>query len=436
MDTKPEVKTDTPNTTRRSFLGSSLAAGAATAVTGPNLLLGQAKGANSRFRVGIVGMGRGRAHIKSYLDVANSEVAYLCDVDSDRLVTGASTIKGKQEKEPEKVSDLRRILDDPNVDAISIAAPNFWHATAAIMALKAGKNVYVEKPGSYSGHEAFRLMEAASQSDKVIMMGNQRRSYPGTRLGMEKLHAGAIGERRYAHVYYVAARDTIGRGKITEPPASLDWLMWQGPVPDAPYKDNLAPYNWHWHWLYGGGELANNGPHGLDLARWAMGVEFPKRATCLGGRYYFDDDQETPDTIDAAYDFGNCGISWSSSSCHRRKPDVFPIITVFGTEGRMDFNYAAGWTIWDKEGKEVESHTEPPGDVPHFTNFVDAIREGTPLHQTIEDAQKSTLLCHYGNIAYRTGGGIDIDPKTGHLVAGQTEAERLWTRDYRAGWEL
>ncbi len=429
---------DTSKPSRRSFLGTTLAAGAATvAATGPNLLLGQAKGANSRVRVGVMGLGRGRAHIKGYLDVANTEVAYLCDVDSSRLLTAAKGMEGKQEKEPESVSDFRRILDDPNIDAISIAAPNFWQTPAAILACQAGKNVYVEKPGSYSAHEAFRLVEVAKDTNRVVVMGNQRRSYPGTRLGIEKLHAGAIGELRYARCFYNASRASIGKGKITDPPAELDWLMWQGPVPDAPYKDNLAPYNWHWHWLYGGGELANNGPHGLDIARWALQVDYPQRVVCTGGRYHFDDDQETPDTTLASYDFGSVGITWDGSSCHPRKPEPLAFVSIYGSEGKFDFTSGASWTIYDKDGKEVEKHTESPSDVPHFTNFVEAIREGKAPNQSIADAQTSTLLCHYGNIAFRSGGAVDIDPKTGRLVDGQKEAAKFWSREaYREGWAV
>lgn len=429
---------DSSTPSRRSFLGTALsatvAAGAATA-TGPNLLLGQAKGANSRFRVGVMGLGRGRAHIKAYLDVPNTEIAYLCDVDSNRLVTGASTMTGKQEKEPEKVTDFRRILDDPNIDAISIAAPNFWHAPAAILACRAGKHVYVEKPGSYSADEAFRLVAAAKESGLQVKMGNQRRSYPGTILGIEKLRAGAIGEMRYARCFYNGARQSIGKGKVVAPPPELDWLMWQGPVPDAPYKDNLVPYNWHWHWLYGGGELANNGPHGLDIARWALGVDYPQRVACTGGRYHFDDDQETPDTTLASYDFGKVGISWDGSSCHPRKSDQLPFVSIYGSEGQLDFNSGAGWTIYDKDGKEVEKHTESPDAVPHFRNFADSVRGEAKVNQSIADAQTSTLLCHYGNIAFRSGGAIDVDPKSGRLGAGQKEAEKYWAREaYREGW--
>ena len=424
---------ENPAPSRRKFIGTALAAG--VAATGPNLLLGQAKGANSRLRVGVMGLSRGKAHIKAYLDVPNTEIAYVCDVDANRLVSGANTLEGKQEKMPQKVADFRRILDDPNIDAISIAAPNFWHSTAAILALQAGKNVYVEKPGSYIAYEAVKLVEAAAASDRQVLMGNQRRSYPAMQLGIQKLREGVIGELRYARCFYASARASIGKGKIVAPPPELDWTMWQGPVPEQPYKDNLVPYNWHWHWLYGGGELANNGVHALDIARWALQVDLPKRVACNGGRYHFDDDQETPDTISATYDYGKLGISWEGSSCHQRKPEALPFVSIYGDGGKLDFSSSA-FTIYDKAGKELEKNTDPPSDVPHFTNFADAIREGKALNQTIADGQVSSMLCHLGNMAFRTDGALDLDPATGKLI-GNPDAQKLWTREaYREGWEL
>jgi len=422
-----------PTSSRRKFLGTSLVAGAAAA--GPNLLLGQAKGANSRFRVGVMGLGRGRGHIKGYLDVPNTEIAYLCDVDENRLVTGASTMKGKQEKEPEKVTDFRRILDDPDIDAISIATPNFWHTPAAIAACQAGKHVYVEKPGSYNAHEALRLVEVAEQTGKQVQMGTQRRSYPALIEAVQKLREGVIGDLRFARCSYTSERQSIGKGKVTNPPAELDWLMWQGPVPDQPYVDNLVHYNWHWRWLYGGGELANNGVHALDMARWAMGVDYPTRITCNGGRYHFDDDQETPDTTYAVYDYGDVGISWEGSSCTRRKPEESKFVVVYGDKGKMDLNNS-NYTIYDKAGKEVEKNTDPPSDIPHFTNFANAVRDGEKLNQPISEGQISAMLCHLGNIAYRTNGAVDVDPKTGKLV-DNPEGEKLWSREaYRDGWAV
>ena len=422
-----------PLPSRRRFIGSAIVAGAAA--TGPNLLLGQAKGANSRLRVGVMGLGRGKAHISGYLDVPNTEIAYVCDVDANRLLTGANTLEGKQDKMPEKVSDFRRILDDPNIDAISIAAPNFWHTPAAILACEAGKHVYVEKPGSYNAHEALRLVEVAKETNRQVQMGTQRRSYPAMIEAVQKLREGVIGELRFARCFYNSARATIGKGKPASPPAELDWLMWQGPVPDQPYKDNLVHYNWHWHWLYGGGELANNGVHALDVARWALGVDYPSRITCHGGRYHFDDDQETPDTTTAVYDYGKAGMSWEGSSCHPRKPEALPFVAVYGDGGKMDFSTSA-YTIYDEKGKELHKNTDPPSDVPHFTNFADSIREGSPLNQPISEGQISAILCHLGNIAYRTTGAVDIDPKTGRLIKNP-DGEKLWSRAaYREGWEV
>lgn len=425
---------DTPPT-RRHFLHTTLAAGAVTAWSGPNLLLGQAKGANERCRVGIMGLGRGKAHISAYLDVANTEIAYLCEVDQDRLASGANTMTGKQEKEPEKVTDFRRILDDPNIDAISIAAPNFWHTPAAILACQAGKHVYVEKPGSYNAHEALRLVAVAEETHRQVQMGTQRRSYPAMIEAVQRLREGVIGKLLYARCWYASTRPSIGKGTLTDPPPGLDWLMWQGPVPDQPYKDNLVPYNWHWHWNYGGGELANNGVHSLDVARWAMDVVYPQRITCNGGRYHFDDDQETPDTATAIYDYGNVGISWETSSCHRRKPEEDKFVTIYGEGGKLDFS-GANYTIYDLDGKEIAKNTDPPSDVPHFTNFIEAIRSGATLNQPILEGQRSAMLCHLGNIAYRTTGAVTVDPATGKLVDNPA-GEKLWAREsYRAGWEV
>ena len=405
----------------------------ASAVTGPNLLLGQAKGANSRFRVGVMGLGRGKGHIRALLDVPNTEIAYLCDVDKRRLASGDNTMKGKQKTPPKKVTDFRRILDDPDIDGITIATPNFWHAAATIMACRAGKHVYVEKPGSYNPYEAMRMVKVARETNRNVQLGTQRRTFPGIMEGVEKIRSGAIGELRFARCWYANARPSIGKGKQVDPPAELDWTMWQGPVPEQPYVDNLVHYNWHWRWMYGGGEMANNGVHALDLARWAMGVDYPSRVTYNGGRYHFDDDQETPDTGVAVFDYGDSGISWEGSSCHRRKPESLSFVKVYGTGGLIDFS-SSNYTHYDIDGKEVGRNRDQPSDVPHFTNFVDSVREGIPLAQPISDGEISAMLCHLANIAYRTSGATKVDPDTGKLV-DNPEGEKLWTRErYREGF--
>lgn len=426
--------------TRRNFLkkSSAVTAAAAAVSVGPNLLLGQAKGANERVRVGVMGLSRGKGHIKGYLDVPNVEVAYVCDVDQTRLASGVKYATDRGAKQPPKgVGDFRTILEDPDIDALSIAAPNFWHAPATIYACQAGKHVYVEKPGSYNPYESKRMVEVAAETNRHVQMGTQRRSYSGMVEGIAKLEEGIIGKRLYARCFYAGARGSIGKVKPSSPPPELDWTLWQGPLPERPYKSNVAPYNWHWNWFYGGGEMANNGVHSLDIARWAMGTDnHPSRVTFNGGRYHFDDDQETPDTGYATFDYGGeFGISWEGSSCDRRKPESLSFVRVYGEGGMLDFS-SNNYTVYDIDGKELAQNRDPAGDVPHFTNFTDAIRKDTPLNQPISSGQTSTMLCHLANIAYRTSGAVDVNPQTGDLI-DNPEGQKLWAREaYRDGWKV
>lgn len=383
--------------------------------------------------VGVVGLGRGMDHVRACLEIPGISVAYVCDVDRNRLAQALEAVKKAQEEPCAAVGDFRRILDDKAVDALSIATCNHWHAPATVLACKAGKHVYVEKPGSHNAREAELIVEAAKKHGRVVQMGNQRRSWPGIIEGIEKLRAGAIGTVRYARSWYTNRRPSIGRGKEGPPPAHLDWELWQGPAPERPYKDNLVHYNWHWHWHWGGGELANNGVHGLDLLRWGLAVDYPKIVSYTGGRYRYDDDQETPDTGIACYDFGTSGAAWEHTSSHQRKPESPEIAVFYGDAGRLALD-GTGYAVYDLDGKETGRGTGPSGDRLHFEDFFDAIRTGRRPRSDIEDGQKSALLCHLGNIAYRLGQAIRFDPET-RSIAGPEEARRLWGREYRPGWE-
>ena len=388
---------------------------------------------NDRIRIGVMGLSRGMSHVDTYSKIAGVEVAYVCDVDQRRLESGAKRAAESQGLAPRAVDDVRRILDDPDVDALSIAAPNFWHAPATIMACAAGKHVYVEKPGSHNPYEAELMVEAAREHDRQVQMGVQRRSMPHYIEAVERLRDGAIGTLRYARCWYDNARGSIGIGRQTEVPAWLNYELWQGPTPETPYKNNLLHYNWHWHWKWGNGELGNNGVHALDVARWGLNVDRPRTVNYAGGRYQFDDDQETPDTGYATYDFGNCGISWDHSSCLPRRPEELGFVTFYGDDGSLAIK-DNGFTIHDEKGAEVAREKGSNPQQPHFQNFIDAIRLGTKLNAPIADGQKSTMLCHLGNIAYRLSCVVNVDTETGK-IKDNPQADTLWRRAYRPGWE-
>jgi predicted dehydrogenase len=221
-------------------------------------------------------------------------------------------------EKPKGVKDLRRVLDDPDIDAVSIAMPDHWHAPAAILACAAGKHVYVEKPGSHNGEESEWIVAAARKYKRQVQMGNQRRSWPWVQEAIKALHDGEIGQLYFARAWYTNHRASIGRGKPTPVPEWLDYSLWQGPAPERPFQDNVIHYNWHWFWNWGTGELGNNGVHAIDLARWGLGVDLPRRITCGGNRYHFQDDWETPDLYVATFDFGDKGIVWEGQSCDPR----------------------------------------------------------------------------------------------------------------------
>jgi predicted dehydrogenase len=425
-----------PNTrfrqSRRDFIktGTVFSFGFASA---PLLRSQTTKSPGEKIVVGVMGVGRGLDHVRALQQISNVEIAFVADIDADRMARAQKTVFAKAEKPPRGVADFRRILDDKDVDALFIAAPNHWHAPATILACAAGKHVYVEKPASHNAHEAELMVQAARKHQRVVQMGNQRRSWPGIIEAIDKLRAGVIGEVRFARSWYNNARASIGRGKPVPVPTNINYDLWQGPAPERPYLDNLVHYNWHWRWHWGGGELANNGIHAIDVARWGLGVELPDRITCNGGRYHFDDDQETPDTTLATYQFGKKGLLWDGSSCHPRGADKLPFVSWYGDGGSMTQD-GGGYKVFDPKGKLLSEGNGPAGDKGHIENFLKAIRGEAKPTSEIAVGQTSTLACHLGNIAYRTGRTIHFSPATRRIV-NDPDAEKLWAREYRPGWE-
>ena len=429
----------TPSVDRRQFLQSSTLAAAATLAPALFNNVSAQESPSEVLNAGVIGTGRGMAHANAVINGKGVKLNYVCDVDQKRLDIAMKTVTDKGAK-AQGITDFRRMLDDPKLDVVFIATCNHWHAPATIMACAAGKHVYVEKPGSHNAREGELMVAAARKHKRVVQMGNQRRTWPGVREGIAKLGEGLIGKVLYARCWYISNRGTIGKGMQVPVPETLDYSMWQGPAPEKPYLDNLVHYNWHWRWHWGGGELANNGIHGLDVARWGLGVEYPTQVSFLGGRYHFDDDQETPDTGAAVYHFGGDGvgtgkgITWDVSSCHPRREEKNSFVTFYGDAGSLHIDGGSSYTAYDLKGTEIAKGSGGGGEQEHIQNFLDCIKSGQTPNSEIAEGQKSTLLCHLGNISYKLGRMVKFDPATKTIV-GDKDAEAMWGREYRKGWE-
>ncbi|MBW3623586.1 MAG: Gfo/Idh/MocA family oxidoreductase [Armatimonadetes bacterium] len=418
---------------RRRFLGLAATAGAALTVPASPL---RAMNSNNKLIVGVMGMGgRGIRLAKICEQQPNVEVAYVCDVDRQRADKAVAEVaKVADGRSPKALTDFRRILDDPSVDALVIATSNHWHAPATILGCQAGKHVYVEKPCSHNAREGEWMVQAARKYRRRVQMGNQRRSWPAIKEAVDRLRNGEIGRVYHAQAWYLNDRGSIGHGKPAPVPDGLDYDLWQGPAPRRPFRDNILHYNWHWFWHWGNGELGNNGVHSLDLCRWGLGVDYPTQVTSVGGRYRYDDDQETPDTNVVAFTFdGGKMIRWEGLSCNRMPEGQSNDLVFHGENGSLAI-HGGGYTVYDDKGKAVRNSPGDGGDEIHVVNFLNAVRNGEALTSEIEEGHKSTLLCHLGNISYRTGRTLNCSPKDGRIL-GDRKAMDLWGRDYADGWE-
>lgn len=434
---------------RRKFIKMSGAAGLGLGIMGSAPAVLGNRSPNNKITIAIMGTNsRGRAHANGFARHPDAEVAYICDVDDEAIGKGLESVReGGQQKEPKGLNDFRKALEDDSLDAIAIATPIHWHTPAAILALNAGKHVYLEKPCSHNPHEGKLLVKAAKKYDPIVQMGNQRRSWPNVQEGIRLLQEGVIGRTYFARCWYANKRGSIGTGEPAPVPSNLDYDLWQGPAPRKDYKDNLIHYNWHWHWHWGAGELLNNGVHYLDLARWGLEVDYPIRVTSSGGRYHFKDDQETPDTQVVTYDFpDNKTVAWEARSCNPRGIEGSSTgISFHGKEGSMIID-GNGYVVYDNDNKEVKrvesgsadaTDTSGPGfdlDKDHHAHFIESIQNETRPRTYIGDANISVHNCHLGNIAHRTGKAIKCDPKDGRII-DDPEAMKYWRRDYEPGWE-
>lgn len=416
---------------RRKFIQSATVTGAA-GIYLSTATESRANTANDRVVLGIMGLNRGKALAKLFATREDVSLKYLCDVDRQRV---DKCLADLESDEPQGITDFRQILDDPEIDALVCAAPNHWHGPATILGCQAGKHVYVEKPCSHNAAEGEMMVSAARRHQRVVQVGTQRRSSPGARTAMTALRAGAIGRVYLARAWYYATRGSIGHREPSAAPTTIDYKLWQGPAPERPYKDNVVHYNWHWHWHWGNGELGNNGVHTIDLCRWGLDVDYPSRVTSSGGRFAFEDDQETPDTHTVCFEFpGDRAISWQGLSCNKHGSGF---VTFYGTEGTLELMEPGTYRIFDRADRLVHEVTESnAGHTAHLDNFLSSIRRGdaSGLHCEIEEGHKSTLLCHLGNISHRVGQAIECDTASGKILNNDTAAQ-LWSRQYAPEWK-
>lgn len=387
--------------------------------------------------IGVMGVSRGLSLAKTFAAIDGIRIKYLCDADSNRLKSAMTAMSKEVDYDITATGDFKDILNDDEVDVLVCAAPNHWHAPAGIMACAAGKHCYVEKPCSHNAWEGEQLVAAARKHKKCVQMGSQRRSSDKIQKAVQLVHDGQIGEVWYSRSWYANLRGPIGKGTEISVPDHIDYDQWQGPAPRQPFTSNRLPYHWHWVWDYGNGELGNNGVHSIDLSRWGLGVDYPVRVSSSGGRYCFDDDQQTPDTHLISFEFeGGKQIVWEGISCNRLGIDGESFgVTFHGDKGSIRLN-SWGYELLDTRGKVLAAESGKASDAAHIQNFVDAIRADDPtlLNAEIEIGHKSTLLCHLGNIAHRTGDSLKCDPTNGH-IQGNDKAMDLWKRGYEPGWE-
>jgi predicted dehydrogenase len=419
-------------------------------------------GANDRVQVGIAGLGgRGTNHVDYYgtLD-ADSRIVALCDVNQAARERAVARVQKAKGYAPKDFEDMRAMFESKEVDAVSIATPNHWHALATIWACQAGKDVYVEKPASHNVFEGRQMVAAARKYKRMVQVGSQSRSIPHKVRAIQLLNEGIIGQIYNARALCFRRRYSIGHSPDEPVPAGLDWDRFLGPAQLKPYSKNKFAYNWHWFWDTGNGDIGNQGVHEMDISLWGLGrTAWPVSVSSTGGKYVWKDDQETPNTQQAAFDFGDAQMTFDVRNLPTPPEALAPFrspnfvgniffgelgfLVVDGqsfqvyksTAGHISGDAARGAGAGSKEKYEKVAEEKADGaeTTPHMKNFLDAVRsrDYRKLTAEIEIGARSAAFCHLANIAYRVGRTVRMDQSAGRFL-GDDEANSLLTRDYRA----
>ncbi len=414
---------------RRSFLGAAAAGLAATRAQ---------VAAADKVNVGMIGVGgRGRGLLGVYASLPDVNVTHLCDADQASLERADQVIAKAGGRKPQTTNDMRYLFDDKAVDAVVVATPDHWHAPATILACDAGKDVYVEKPASHNIREGRLMVDAARRNKRIVQVGTQSRSRPSTLEALEIVKSGQIGNVIMAKAWDVQLRDDIGHKENSPVPDGVDYDTWLGPAPWIPFNENRFHYKWHWHWHFGTGDAGNDGAHQIDIARWALGVDYPKSAKGMGGKIFFDDDQQTPDTMNVTFDYGGKALIWEMRIWNPYGMDGQENgVAVYGSDATIQigrWNRRWGYKLFDRSGKLVEHNDANDEADDHMRNFIDCIRTRKLPSADISIGHLSALHCHLANIVARTGRNVDFDQESEQAINDE-EANLHVSRRYRTHW--
>jgi predicted dehydrogenase len=399
--------------------------------------------ANDTVRVACVGVrDRGLDHLEAYNRMTNVEVAAICGIDESVLNAQVAAVEKAKGKRPAAFTDLRKLLEDKSIDAISIATPNHHHTLQTIWACQAGKDVYVEKPCSHDMFEARQIVAAAQKYNRIVAHGTQQRSGVGREV-VKQLRDGLIGDLYMARGMCYKRRDTIGQRPEEPVPAGVHYDLWLGPAPEHAFTRNRFHYNWHWFWDYGNGDLGNQGSHQVDMARWGLGVKYPTKVSAIGGHFMFDDDQETPNTLSASFEFNDGGTKkmmtfevrhWITNHEAGIEEPSRPNVGVifYGSRGYM--------AVWSEDSDKYQTwlgREQTPGPSGtdfgnNWANFIEVVRsrKQADLYAPIDEGAISTTLVHLANISYRLGRSLQFDAAS-YSCVGDEEANRMFKRNYR-----
>jgi predicted dehydrogenase len=455
---------------RRVFIKSGVVTTAAVLATRRRVL-----GAGERVRLAIIGLhGRGYDHVRGFSRVSGVEIVAICDVDENVLAKRVADMESLGLPRPRTFVDVRKLLESPDIDAVSIATPNHWHSLISIWAMQAGKDVYCEKPCSHNWWEGDQLVAAVKRYNRIWQHGTQSRSSASVRDAVQRMGDGLIGNVYLSRGLCFKWRDTIGHTPIEPVPAGVHYDLWTGPAPLRPFTRNRFHYNWHWFWDTGNGDLGNQGIHELDVARWGLGVGFPTRVSAVGGHFMFRDDQQTPNTLNVACEFDNpdgsrrmlefevrhwitnheAGIGTGAYRSHgvpkaglakpaapkagrpKLGPDAGAHNTIgnifYGSKGYLGIEGYDSYKSWLGEDMEPGPEARGGNDLAHYQNFIDCVRSrnAADLHAPVEEAHMSCTLVHLANASYRVGRSLRFDPAAQQVI-DDPEADALLRGTYR-----